>query len=271
MDHTQKMFLVPQHQIELLKQQQQQHQHEPQPSSIRRSVQNELDRAMTEVLEQPDTNVYEKAKKYASILQRYLAVVRQGEQEKTMLTLSLPSGESSDVSIPRFSTDEDDDTIGVDYDDDGLKKNQILGNVIKHMPKKSKKQAECILDALNSSNNIVSWTDKGEIIINNQVVRGTHLYDLVKSVTASHNVLDHSRPTGWKVFLKTLANLNVLLSAIPNTQVRNAIAKNKMFVDDNLGTFTPSVTTQSLHSTPLKEPKAKKAKGHRPNGSWMSF
>jgi len=78
-----------------------------------------------------------------------------------------------------------------------------------------------------------------------QMVRGSHLYDLVRSVTAAHNVLDGSRLTGWSVFLKTLAGLIVPLSAIPNTLVRKTIAENKMkgtadfnaFATD---TFTPT-------------------------------
>lgn len=58
-----------------------------------------------------------------------------------------------------------------------------------------------------------------------------YIYDLVKSVTAAHNVSDISRPLGWNTFLKTMARLNVPLSAIPNTMIRRAIAEYKE-VDD---------------------------------------
>lgn len=170
MDHTQKMFLVPQHQMDSLKPSL----HDQRPGSIRQSVENDLDRAMSDVLKQPDTDMYEKAKKYAGILQRYLAVVRQGEREKNVLTLSLPPGESHEGSSLIVSK-EAQDTYA-----DAPKKDLILGHVIKHMPKNSKKHAECILDTLTNSNNAVSWTDRGELIINKQLVRGSHLYDLVK-------------------------------------------------------------------------------------------
>ena len=46
-------------------------------------AQNELDKAMIDVLNLPDTDVYEKAKKYAGILQRYLALTKQNQLEKT--------------------------------------------------------------------------------------------------------------------------------------------------------------------------------------------
>jgi len=174
--------------------------HDQRQGSIRQSVENDLDRAMNDVLEKPDTDVYEKAKKYAGILQRYLNYVRQGEREKSILTLSLPHGENHAGANHIASKEE----LGT-YDMVPIK-DLVLGSVIKHMPKNSKKHAECILDTLNSSNT-VSWTERGELIINKQLIHGSHLHDLVRAVTASHNVLDSSRPTGWAVFFKTLAGL----------------------------------------------------------------
>lgn len=57
MEHTQKMFLIPQHQLDMLNHQQQQH-----TGSVRHVAQNELDKAMVEVLQLPDLDVYEKLK-----------------------------------------------------------------------------------------------------------------------------------------------------------------------------------------------------------------
>lgn len=96
-EHTQTMFLVPQHQLELLKRQQQQHN----TGSIRQAAQNELDKAMVDVLQLPDLDMYEKAKKYAGILQRYLSLGQHGQHEKSVLTLSLPVTESDDAGGTR--------------------------------------------------------------------------------------------------------------------------------------------------------------------------
>ena len=85
MEHTQKMFLVPQHQLDTLKHPQQYDQH---TKSIRQTAQNELDKAMTDVLNLPDTDVYEKAKKYAVILQRYLVLTKQNELEKNVFIIT---------------------------------------------------------------------------------------------------------------------------------------------------------------------------------------
>ncbi|MDG2555622.1 hypothetical protein P7M41_26895, partial [Vibrio parahaemolyticus] len=61
MEHAQKMFLVPQHQLDMLKQQQQQQQQyqDQNTASIRQVVQNDLDRAMSDILKLPDTDIYE--------------------------------------------------------------------------------------------------------------------------------------------------------------------------------------------------------------------
>ena len=124
MEHTLKMFLVPQHQLDALKQLQQYEKNR----SIRQTAQNELDKAVTDVLNLPDTDVYEKAKKYAGILQRYLVMTKQNELEKNVLTLSIPN--TSDLVSPI---------------DDQDKKDLITEEVIKHMPKRSRKNAEHIL------------------------------------------------------------------------------------------------------------------------------
>lgn len=230
MEHTQKMYLVPQHQIESLKQlHQQPHQPSHTPNvSLRQSSLNALDQAMSDILKQPDINVYEKAKKYSSILQRYLAMVKQDEREKTVITLSLPENDSKDE----------------------IAENDIIRTeVLKHMPKRNKRNAEYIMDALARNNNQISWTDQGEIVVENKNVTGSHLYDLLKSVTTHNNVLDSSRPTGWNVFLKTLANLNVPLSAIPNTSVHRAIAAFKTGVPV-VNIRQPSLTDSHSSLTP---------------------
>lgn len=272
MEHTQKMFLVPQQQLDSLKQQQQQEQNS---GSIRQTVQNELDRAMIDVLKLPDIDMYEKAKKYSNILQRYLSMVRQGEREKGVLTLSLPVSDTHGSSL--------DATPSVD--NVNSKKDPILDEVLKHMPKRSLKNAEYILEAITRSKNLISWTDQGEIVINNQPVRGTHLYDLVKSVTASHHTLDSSRPRGWELFLKTLGSLNVPLSAIPNTLVRRSISEYKggdnANSESNIMTHDkPTTRKRGKHSlngsprfnTPIRTSRAKHFKSPRMDSTeWFYF
>ena len=258
------MFLVPQHQIDILKhhhqhQQQQHHQqqqyHDQNTASVRQVAQNDLDRAMSDILNLPDIDAYEKAKKYSQVLHRYLALVRQGEREKSVITLSLP-----DTEI------KPDDTKPVD-DDDVFKKDNILESVLKHIPKRSRRNAENILDAVSRAKHVLTWTDNAEIVVNGRPFHGTHLYDLVKSVTAPHNISDISRPVGWDVFLKTLARLNIPLMAIPNKQVRGDIAGYKSSGEK------PSVRdSQTYFNTPLRTPASKRSIPRRLSSSpWVHF
>lgn len=246
MQHTQKMFLVPQHQLDLLKQQQQN------PASIRQVAQNELDQAMANVLELPDTDMYEKAKKYAAILQRYLTLVKQGEREKAVLTLSLPDGDGGDQNDPPSS-------------DTGVN-DPVVGDVLRHIPTRSRRNAEHVLSALSKASDVLSWTGQGEVVINKQTVTGSHLYDLIKNVTAPYNVSEYSRPVGWSLFLKTLAGLNIPLSAIPNTQVRRAI------LDLKAGNITTTVSSRKQPKRLFNmSPSFSSPRTGSDTQSWLSF
>ena len=208
MEHTQKMYLVPQQQLAAL----QHHQStDPQSVSLRQSVQNELDRAMSDILNQSDIDVYEKAKKYSSVLQKYLNLVKLGAREKNVLTLSLPHDASKGADT------------GVESQDIIVEDDIIRSEILAHMPPRNKRNAEYILTALFRNTDHISWTNNGEIVVEDKTVTGSHLYDLLKSVTTPNNVSDLSRPAGWNVFLKTLALLNIPLSVIPNTTVRRAV------------------------------------------------
>lgn len=64
---------------------------------------------------------------------------------------------------------------------------------------------------------------------------------MIQSATATRRATDVSWPAGWSTFLKTLARLNVPLSAFPNAEVRRTISQYKGDTGD------PSVETNGLH------------------------
>lgn len=233
MEHTTKMYLVPQHQIDKLKQP------SPQDSelSIRRVAQTELDKEIAHVLDSPCVDIHEKAKKYTNILQRYLSLVRQGEREKTVLTLSSPIAQTYDAGVTT-------------YPDDG---DVFIANILKHIPKRSQKNAEYILDALRGASDRVSWTEQGEIVFNGQVFKGSHVHDLIKNVTATHNVSDAARPPGWKKFLKTLADLNMPLSVVPNAHVRGTLS----ILKNSFNSFSDTSSETSAVGIPVVKRKRK--------------
>lgn len=258
MEYTQKMYLVPQQQLDRLKQQQQ-----DANVSIRRAAQTELDKEMSEVLDSEDVNMSEKAKKYSKILQRYLSLVKQEASEKSTLTLSMPHVQTSDVGV----TAEFDSGGNADVEE----------SILKYIPRRSKTNAGHILDALRRAPGKVSWTKSGEVIINGQNIRGSHVFDLIKNVTSSHNV--SVKPPGWEMFLKTLAELNVPLSIVPNMKVRDTISGFKTGFDSQSDTSIEgehvvrqkkkekSIVLSPNFSTPLKTPTAV---GRKKN-NWTDF
>ena len=203
MEHTHKMYLVPQHQLDALKQ--------PYPrESVRQTAENALDKAIEEVLNTPDTDLYEKAKRYGSVLQRYLSLVKQGQREQGELTLSL--AEDGSKSQPRDADEGGNASAG----------DSVFEEVMRHIPTKSKRNAGHIMESLKKSKN-VSWTDRGELVLKGETIKGSHMYDLLKNVTSSYRVLDSDRPPGWIAFLQVLAHINVPSTSIPSKRLRQLV------------------------------------------------
>ncbi len=49
-----------------------------------------------------------------------------------------------------------------------------------------------------------------------RVINGSHMLDLVKSITAPHTIRDEYRPRGWSEFLDAFAVLNIPFSTVTN-------------------------------------------------------
>jgi hypothetical protein len=52
------------------------------PENIRQTAEKDLDTAMKDILNQKGLNPYDKVQKYTNLLQRYLALVKQGERDQ---------------------------------------------------------------------------------------------------------------------------------------------------------------------------------------------
>lgn len=101
MEYAEKMYLVPQHQLEKLK-------NENVRESIQQVVENDLDASIRNILLRSDLTQYEKAKLYSNILNRFLTIVKQGDRENNILTLSLPYSEHDHKDEQPITTPKDD-------------------------------------------------------------------------------------------------------------------------------------------------------------------
>lgn len=203
METAEKMFLVPQHQLEKLKF------NTSENENIRKSVESNLDVEIRHILSRNDLKDYEKAKLYTATLQKFLNLVKLGDHETAHLTLSLPK------------TSDDGETVS---DDQNVKKTDVIHEFISNIPARSQKNASYILEKILKSEGVASWNDNGEFVFKGNTIRGSHMLDLLKNLTASHKVADERRPVGWHEILQTVAQLNIPFSAIPNGIVRRKIS-----------------------------------------------
>ena len=94
------------------------------------------------------------------------------------------------------------------------------------------------------SKDIASWNELGIIYFKlRSVIRGSHIFDLVKGVTASHMVDARRRPLGWREFLRAVADLNIPLATVPNRRVK-----------DEISSFKDNATPTRASETPFRSP-----------------
>ena len=208
MDYTEKLFLVPRTQIDRLKE-------SKVSPPIRQEVVHDLDTAIKAVLSRTDLTPHEKASQYSTLLQRYLTLVKQGEQDTSTLKLMMPN------HFPREDVDGAvDQTIGPDLSSEA---DTVVSEVLQNISNRSKNNARYILDKLSGSGEVAKWNAHGEFISHGEVIKGSHIFDLVKRVTSLHIGQKGVEPEGWGEFIKTIADLNIPLATIPNTRVRDEV------------------------------------------------
>jgi hypothetical protein len=253
MEHTHKMYLVPQHQLDALK-------HNQPRESVRQTAENDLDKDIATVLNTPDTDLYAKAARYGAVLQRYLSMIKQGQREHGELTLSLADGGSVHTPVPAQR--------GAD-DDEGLD-DHIYNDILKHIPVRSKSNTRHILDSLKKTKN-VSWSDKGELVLQGKPIKGSHMFDLLKNVTAPYHIGESVRPQGWNVFLQSLASNNIPLSSIPNKQLRHTVDMYK-YMPPSKGYNAPaSMPVSSVKRRRRHQPMPSIASPGMPMNEWLTF
>ncbi len=182
--------------------------------TIQQTVENDLDVAIRNILQRTDLDPHGKVKLYSNVLQRFLTIVKQGDLESGTLTLTIPKqdGDAPAVTAPVNPSSNN------DYGED-----QIVSEILNNVPQRSLKNVKYILDKMSNAKPLSSWTASGEFVFKGHVISGSHVLDLVKSITAPHTIRDEYRPRGWNEFLDAFAVLNIPFSTISNTQVKRTV------------------------------------------------
>ena len=86
-------------------------------------------------------------------------------------------------------------------------------DVLHVIPKTLKIEASALLDRISNAAGI-SWNDKGELMVNDQPIKGSHVVDLVDDIVRTGK---RKPPRGWQEFADPLADLNLPAALIGNT------------------------------------------------------
>lgn len=238
MDYTEKMYLVPLNQVERLK--------ESKVSvPIRQEVVHDLDTSIKSVLSRNDLLPHEKASQYSTLLQRYLTLVKQGEQDTSTLKLMMPKDTPREVVAPPL--------IETVFQPPPPEVEALVSEVLLNIPSRSRNNARYILDKLVTSGDAASWNAQGEFISHGNIIRGSHIFDLVKRATSLQVGRKNVEPEGWGEFIKAIADLNIPLATIPSARVRNEVMAFKQ-------PFSPVISTHVDFSTPVRSARRSKSR-----------
>lgn len=224
MEYAEKLYLIPQNQMNKLRT-------AGVRETIQQTVENDLDGAIQNVLQRSDLDSHGKAKLYSSVLQRFLTIVKQGDLESSTLTLSLPKTDAIHPDEPAITPANTPATAPAAapvsapaaaplYDES---EDQIVNEILNNVPQRSLKNIKLILNKMSNAKQVSSWTTSGEFVYKGNVIVGSHMLDLVKSITAPHTLRDEYRPRGWDEFLDAFATLNIPFSTITNPQVKRTV------------------------------------------------
>lgn len=260
--YSQKMFLITPSQLGRLNQ----------AVNIRGNAQENLDTHMREILEDPGLDNYEKAKKYETLLQKYLTLNKQDLREKT--------GSAAPHSEP----------------------DPVLKEILSRLPQRHHQNVEYILNKLSEGGG--GWRADGAFVFKGSPVIGSHILDLIRQLVSSLRT-DNGMP-GWDVFLSALASVNLPSSCVTNPQAKSEFnsvrlgVKNRSERKKNITLsptwtfkdkeFSPGPSTTPIHtkrrkskrnihlkefspgqSTTPTQPKRRKSKRNIHPPKWLTF
>ncbi len=130
---------------------------------------------------------------------------KRGDLETGTLTLTLPKQDAVHTDAPASTPviAPANAPAPPSNNDDG--EDQIINEILNNVPQRSLKNIQFILNKMSNAKQLSSWTDSGEFVFKGHVITGSHMLDLVKSITAPHTIRDEYRSRGWSEFLDDFA------------------------------------------------------------------
>ena len=149
----------------------------------------------------------EKAKLYSNSLSRYLNIDKPNVVTKFESIDVAKSGTAAAAATPAAAAKVV-DAAGVDGWD--ITEAQVMDTV----PKKWKSQASRLLTHMKNNNLEISWSSKGELVLNETAIPNTHAVDLLNDLVRKRATA--STPNGWKRLADALKVSNVPRELVGN-------------------------------------------------------
>ena len=157
-----------------------------------------LDEQIGKLLRDKNLTEYEKSVEYAKLLQQFLTHQQKGGQSFKDLSSHQTTPEQN--GVPPTNTEG---SISIKAADSRLYPNE---DILTTLPQKFKRKGEALLSLIEKQPDLLKWNDKGEIIYKGDIIKSSHIADLVKSAVVPKV---RGGATGISIFSKALGDMNV--------------------------------------------------------------
>ena len=176
---------------------------------------NLIDHQMDELISNPGLSDQEKVKMYSQKLQNYLNYYDQRKDAPLKVKLESSEKPKSKDSETELQTEK-----GVEEKvDDSVEK-----DIIRALPKTLKTRGQLLIDKIRQHPEIIKWDKRGQMIVEDRPLLGSHIGDLVGDFLRERKGVD---PLGWQMFAKGLAKMNAPEDLVRNERRRGALREFK--------------------------------------------
>ena len=175
-------------------------------NSITKQAEHGAGKDIEEILNtKTETDVHSVARKYAQLLERYLQLIKQNQNDTIKFTLTDPNPKPGPSPIP----------------------------TVKAYTGKRQRNAKQILNHMSDVG--MSYNDRDQLVINDVPVKNTSIADLIASATNTRSVNPEDRPPGFDIFLDTLAASSISDTYFPNKAVKDKLTELRSKHGDDAG------------------------------------
>ena len=175
-----------------------------------------LDRDMKDILMDSGIDDYTKAHRYQQALQRYLLLADKYRHKPLgRVEISMPQT-SADVKTvePDPNKIKATPTAG-DVKTVETERSNIKSTVVQAVPPQFRNKAELLWKQIENTPGL-SWDNKNQLMVGNEVIQGSNIIDLVNDLVRSRKRLEP--PKGWMSLASALKRANTPREAIGNPE-----------------------------------------------------